>query len=83
MQETPVQPLDWEDSLEKGMVTHSSILAWRILWTEESGGLQSMGCKESDTTEATRTFTFAVLSLLRTVAITLYPFATDLIILLF
>ena len=83
MQETQVQPLDWEDSLEKGMVTHSSILAWRILWTEESGGLQSMGCKESDTTEATRTFTFAVLSLLRTVAITLYPFATDLIILLF
>ena len=83
MQETPVQPLDWEDSLEKGMVTHSSILAWRILWTEESGGLQSMGCKESDTTEVTRTFTFAVLSLLRTVAITLYPFATDLIILLF
>ena len=83
MQETQVQPLDWEDSLEKGMVTHSSILAWRILWKEESGGLQSMGCKESDTTEATRTFTFAVLSLLRTVAITLYPFATDLIILLF
>ena len=65
------------------MATYSSILAWRILWTEESGGLQSMGCKESDTTEATRTFTFAVLSLLRTVAITLYPFATDLIILLF
>ena len=83
MQETQVQPLDWEDSLEKGMATHSSILAWRILWTEESGGLQSMGCKESDTTEATRTFTFAVLSLLRTVVITLYPFATDLIILLF
>ena len=38
-------------SLEKEMATHSSILAWRIAWTEEPGGLQSMGCKESDTTE--------------------------------
>ena len=35
--------LDWEDPLEKGMKTHSSVLAWRILWTEESGGLQTMG----------------------------------------
>ena len=35
-----VRSLSWEDSLEEGMVTHSSILAWRILWTEESGGLQ-------------------------------------------
>ena len=35
------------------MATHSSILAWRILWTEESGGLQSMGSKELDMTEAT------------------------------
>ena len=66
-----VPSLGWGDLLEEETVTHSSILAWRILWTEESGGLQSMGCKESDTTEATRTFTFAVLSLLRTVAITL------------
>ena len=33
----------WEDSLEEGMATHSSILAWRIPWTEEPGGLQSMG----------------------------------------
>ena len=40
-----------EDPLEKGMVTHSSILAWRIPWTEETGGLQSMGSQESDTTE--------------------------------
>ena len=40
-------------SLEKGMATHSSILAWEIPWTEEPGGLQSMGCKESDMTEAT------------------------------
>ena len=43
MQETQVQSLGWEDLLEKGMATHSSILAWRIPWTEEPGGLQSMG----------------------------------------
>ena len=43
MQETQVQSLGWEDPLEKGITTHSSILAWRITWTEESGGLQSMG----------------------------------------
>ena len=38
-----VQSLGWEDLLEKGMVTHSSILAWEILWMEEPGGLQSTG----------------------------------------
>ena len=43
MQETQVQSLDQEDSLEEGMATHSLILAWRILWAEEPGGLQSMG----------------------------------------
>ena len=43
MQETRVQSLGGEDPLEKGMATHSSILAWRIPWTEEPGGLQSMG----------------------------------------
>ena len=43
MQETWVRSLGWEDPLEKEMVTHSSILAWRIPWTEEPGGLQSMG----------------------------------------
>ena len=43
MQETQVQSLGWEDPLEKGMATHSSILAWRIQWTEELGGLQSIG----------------------------------------
>ena len=43
MQETQVQSLGQEDSLEEGMATHSSILAWRIPWTEEPGGLQSMG----------------------------------------
>ena len=41
----------WEDPLEKGMAAHSSILAGRIPWTEEPGGLRSTGCKESDTTE--------------------------------
>ena len=40
-----------EDPLEKGMATYSSILAWRIPWTEEPGGPQSMGLQESDTTE--------------------------------
>ena len=43
MQETQVQSLGQEDPLEKGMATHSSILAWRIPWTDEPGGLQSMG----------------------------------------
>ena len=43
MQETWVQSLVWEDPLEEGMETHSSTLAWRIPWTEEPGGLQSMG----------------------------------------
>ena len=43
MPETQVLSLGWEDTLEKGMVTHFSILAWRIPWTEESGGLWSMG----------------------------------------
>ena len=42
-QETRVRSLGWEDPLEKGMATHSSILAWRIPWTEEPGGLQFMG----------------------------------------
>ena len=43
MRETGVQCLGWEDPLEKGMATHSSILAWRIAWAEEPGRLQSMG----------------------------------------
>ena len=49
VQETWVLSLDQEDPLEKEMATHSRILAWRILWTEESGGLQSMGLQELDT----------------------------------
>ena len=43
MQETQVQSLGWEDPLEKGMATLSNILAWRVPWTEEPGGLQSSG----------------------------------------
>ena len=50
MQETQVRFLGQEDPLEKEMETHSSILAWKIPWTEEPGGLQSMGLQESDTT---------------------------------
>ena len=44
-----VQSLDWEDALEKEMATQSSILAWKIPWTEEPGGLQSMGLQKSQT----------------------------------
>ena len=52
MQETWVQSLGWEDPLEEGMATHSSILVWRIpMNKEEPGRLQSMGHNESDTTE--------------------------------
>ena len=51
MQETRVQSLGQGDLLEKGMATHSSILAWRIPWTEEPGRLQSMGYKELDRTK--------------------------------
>ena len=50
MQETWIRFLGWEDPLEKEMSTHSSILAWRIPWTEEPDRLQSMGSQESDMT---------------------------------
>ena len=50
VQETRVRSLGWEDPLEKEMATHSSILAWKISWTEEPGRLQSLGSHESDTT---------------------------------
>ena len=53
MQETQVPSLGWEDPLEEGMATHSSILAWRIPRTEEPHGLGPYGRKELDTTEAT------------------------------
>ena len=51
MRETWVRSLGWEDPLEEGTATHSSILAWRLPWTEETGGYSSWGCKESDMTE--------------------------------
>ena len=54
MQETQgmqVQSLGWEDPFEKEIATHSSLLAWEIPWTEEPGGLQSIGCRKLDTTE--------------------------------
>ena len=49
MQETPemrIQSLDWKDPLKEGMATHSNILAWRIPWTEEPGGLHSVGSQK-------------------------------------
>ena len=51
MWETWVRPLGGEDPLEKGKATHSSILAWRSLWTEKPGNYNPWGCKESDTTD--------------------------------
>ena len=51
MQESQIQSLGGEDPLKKGMAPYSSSLAWEIPWTEEPGGLQSMGHKESDMTE--------------------------------
>ena len=56
VQETRVQSLGWEDPLEKEMATHSSILAWKISWTEESGGLQSMGLQSVGHDWATNTY---------------------------
>ena len=55
MPKTQVQPLGQEDPLKKEIAAHSSILAWRIPWTEEPGGLQSIGSK-IDTTEVTNNF---------------------------
>ena len=51
VQETWVQSLGQKDPLEKEMATHSSILAWKMLWTEDPGGLESMGSQKSNTTE--------------------------------
>ena len=61
MQETWVRFLGQEDPLEKGMATHSSILAWKIPWAEEPARLQSWGRKESDMTERLH-FTYGVLA---------------------
>ena len=51
LQETWLRSLGWEGSLKKGIATHSSILAWKMPWTEEPGGLLSMGRKELEMTE--------------------------------
>ena len=59
MQETKVQFLGWEDQLEKGMATHSSTLAWRIPWTEEPGGLQTMGLQKTGHDWATHTWWYS------------------------
>ena len=53
MWETLVQPLVWEDPLEEGRATHSSVLAWRIPWKRSLGGYNPWGHTESDSTEAT------------------------------
>jgi len=58
MQEMQVQSLGWEDSLKKGMATHSSILTWRIPWTQEPGRLQSMGSQRVGHDGVTNPFTF-------------------------
>ena len=58
MKETWVQPLSWEDNPEKGMATHSSILAWRIPWTELPGRLQPLGSQRAGYDWVTNTFTF-------------------------
>ena len=63
MQETWVRSLGWEDSLEKRMATHSSILAWRIPRTEEPGGLQSMGSQTVGHSWATNMYVYAYLSI--------------------
>ena len=58
VQETCVQSVDQEDPLEKGMATHSSILTWKIPWTEEPGRLQFMGLQRVRNDLATNTFTY-------------------------
>ena len=58
VQETQVQSLGLEDPLKKGMATHSSILAWRVPWTEEPGGLQSTGSQRVRHEGANNTFPF-------------------------
>ena len=60
MQETPVLFLGWEDPLEKGMATHSSILAWRIPWTEEPGRLQQSMVSQSQTRLSDFHFIYAI-----------------------
>ena len=74
MQETWVQFLSWEDSLEKGMAIHSSILAWRISWAKEPGRLQSMGSQRVGHNCATNTFTFILFKPPLTIPALLYNY---------
>ena len=62
MQETWARYLGWEDPLEKGMVTRSSILVWRTLWTEECGGLHSMGSQRVRHDLATKHISYFTIS---------------------
>ena len=62
MQETWVQSLGWEDPLEEGKATHSSVLAWRIPWTEEPDRLQSMGSQRVGHDQATKHSTTLIYS---------------------
>ena len=61
MWETQVWPLSWEDPLEEGIATYSSILTWRIPWTEEPGGLRSMGWQRVRHDWATNSFTTIII----------------------
>ena len=70
--ETRVQSLGWEVPLEKEMEIHSSILAWKIPWTEKPGGLHSLGCKESDMTERLNTVLARLKVIGETILITFY-----------
>ena len=63
MKETKIQFLGWEDPLEKETATHSSILAWEILWTEEPGRIQSMGSKRVEHDLATKHHHYHILRL--------------------
>ena len=65
VQETHVPSLGQEDSLERGMATHSSVLAWEVPWTEESDGLQSAGLQRVRHCKASQTFTFIISSIAR------------------
>ena len=73
IQETQVQSLGWKDPLEKEMATHSSILAWRIPWTQEPGRLQSVEVsKESDTTEQLTLSLFSYTTYMNNIYIYIY-----------
>ena len=60
MRDTQIRSLGWEDPLEKGMAPHSSIPAWRIPWTEEAGGLQSMGLHRIGHDRVTKKWIFRI-----------------------